>query len=243
MNIRCLKLVNNSISNIGRNAFCGMKLQVLDLSFNAISDISLSVICRSKITIGQDDRGIPEYLSERLHVQLPNSLQYLNLSHNAITNIYQYSFMHAISLINLDLSHNNIDTLNFGWDKHLRYLEILDLSNNRLVSFDFGTFTSLVSLRHLNLTSNNLYYFASNIFITTRNLNILDLSRNRIRMIDETALKKYIPTLIYLNVSDNNWDCKSLQNLILSSLDRFEVVEHDNYNRMNVKGIACLDYK
>lgn len=88
-----------------------------------------------------------------------NSVSYLDLSRNQITNI-RYSLLPK-DLKHLDISWNNIKQLNGTSLGFLPMLNYLDLSYCNIRDVDEGVFGGLINLQYLNISYNRELGFAS----------------------------------------------------------------------------------
>ena len=119
-------------------------LSELDLSYNLIIDINLSV---------------PASQNSSRHPRL----RHINLNHNLIVQLSNASFISSITnqpaLTHLEvllLGFNHIRSLSPGCFEPLVSLQWLSLTGNRLTSLPVGMFTGLGSLTYLTLDRNRL---------------------------------------------------------------------------------------
>ncbi|XP_052105952.1 toll-like receptor 4 [Mytilus californianus] len=91
---------------------------------------------------------------------LPESIVFLNVSHNLIDSISKGIFEAAKHLLTLDLSFNRLSSINIATFNGLRKLRYLSLDNNKLVynnhTFPTKIFRQLEFLSHLSLKNNNI---------------------------------------------------------------------------------------
>ena len=113
--------------------FCSFLIALLELdfSYNRLSDISVSV---------SNDEQLQETNTPFDGIGLSKSLKKLNFSHCG-SSIWPYQLQFFNCLEFLDLSHNDISEIAVGKIGLFSELESLNLSNNRLSSFpeDFYT--------------------------------------------------------------------------------------------------------
>ncbi len=91
--------------------------------------------------------------------QLPISLSYLDLSHNAVTGLEPGTTWPSMNaLLGLDLSHNGLsdEALQHGSFANLLTLQRLDLSHNALTRPPWQALGDLTSLQYLHLQHNLL---------------------------------------------------------------------------------------
>lgn len=200
--LKSLNLQHNSIEMINDNVFSDLKeLQVLSLSYN-----KLKIIERN-------------YFSE-LYV-----LNQLFLESNQIEEINDRAFENLTQLSDLNLNDNKLNEIPLGM-KNLRFLISLDLGKNKIVHINKSSFNGLDKLMGLRLVDNYITSIPRDIFHSLLSLDVLNLASNQIKHIDEFAftlnptirairldnnqledisgLFASLPSLIWLNVSDNN---------------------------------------
>lgn len=214
-----LKRLDMQLNNLHRlppGFFCPLKNLVhIDLSFNAIKDLSLLGISRAKDIKEEFRCPIPAQSLALRHnglvtatprslAGLAASLRHLDLSHNQIDVLVEATFDGLSSLETIDISHNNLAALPpkiFAATPHLRTL-ILD--NNTLGTIDLDVFANLTQLQSLNMSGNNLdeNWIRPGIFSSLHNLVVLDLSANHIARLDQGLLDE-LTALQVLNLSHN----------------------------------------
>lgn len=134
------------------------------------------------------------------------SLLTLDLSHNQITTLSNYTFDNMTSLVTLDLSYNNISSipvylfadLNVN-RRILTKLEYLYLQNNKIVSLDPWFFylqsidTISIANNQISTFTNNLRFYMTNGVIDPALIQSIsfDLSGNKIAHFDDYLLSIY----------------------------------------------------
>ncbi|XP_023950344.1 protein artichoke isoform X2 [Bicyclus anynana] len=180
-----LDLSNNGLSAlvIPQNEAIGLK--ELALTFNNISDPYLIRLTDQKnlTRLDMSNNFIVEL--DESSLQLPQQLDYLDLSFNDIYRISPSAFYRLTSLRTLKLSHNHLKIIEHGVFRGLSMLLNLDLSFNEIGQLDSKTFTDLKKLGILSLSHNGL--------------NILD---------NEGWLSHDLELIVYLD--DNNLSCEWL---------------------------------
>ncbi|XP_015171874.1 PREDICTED: slit homolog 1 protein-like [Polistes dominula] len=153
--IQALDLSNNSISSLGNNelADAGLtNLKYLNLSLNAISDISLEAFSRiTKLTVLDLSRNHLYHLLPDIFLENKN-LRVLKLSRNNFnTHVpkLQCPWLTELDVHSCQISHIPLDT--FVGLTHLRYL---DLTNNLMIQLDNAVLEPLQFLRKLSLEGN-----------------------------------------------------------------------------------------
>lgn len=196
------------------------------------------------------------------------NLSFLDLSFNQIQMIESIAKAGVTRLETLIISHNIITTINDTTFKNFSLLKILDLSFNHLTSIG-PIFDSIPRLKHLSMAHNNLTSLRFTVFTHLRLLESLDVSNNRLTRIYIEAkspvfqylqrinmesnfitnvelssqLSSTIPNLRYLNLLDNKFFCRNLQNIFDGyDLTKLEY-EMDKSEKMYLKpafrGISC----
>lgn len=167
---------------------------------------------------------------------LPNTLMYLNLSNNIIS---EFSFEGLNNLLSLTLDNNKISRMGNDINlKGLYTLKNLSLANNQISVFNNNTFQYVPNLRYLNLcnTSSNFNFnifqplklletlmldnnLFEDIFISTfLNITTLSLNNNKLRYLTYSSFIN-MPNLRKLHISSNmissiNVDTFENQNLL-----------------------------
>lgn len=166
----------------------GLHLQLLDLSFNTLSD------------------------AEDWIKNIPNTTEHLILTKNAIRSLswsYKDLLSPPLSLRKnvtwIDLSRNQISQLEANsLLRHLPYLKILDLSSNRIFKLEIGAFSAMQELQHLNLSHNFLPFIDLSVFQNLTTLKHVNLSRNLLQSLTHPYLSwDCFPTLETLDLQGN----------------------------------------
>ncbi|XP_055535465.1 toll-like receptor 3 [Wyeomyia smithii] len=141
------------------------------------------------------------------------SLEFVNLTGNAISQISSKAFRKNLKLHNIDLSRNNLSHVSPDMVDGLKLLKNLDLSyNKRLapkgnVSFlistsleelncddcgfsviSFKTFAMTINLQKLYLRRNEITFIESKAFDLHKNLSTLQVQNNQLKVIDYSLL-------------------------------------------------------
>lgn len=131
--------------------------------------------CPTELTIAARElRTIPKNLFANCFTRL----KFLKVSNCGIREISEDGFSYADNLIKLDLSHNQISKVaNYTFDLAPK-VEVIDLSYNRIGTqgIEEFAFDKCTSLKQLNLTNNSLKYISSGWLTPLTNLQVIDLS-------------------------------------------------------------------
>ncbi|XP_062132853.1 uncharacterized protein LOC133843359 [Drosophila sulfurigaster albostrigata] len=135
-------------------------------------------------------------------IEMPKSVELLDLSYNDITNIDADCFETTVHLINLTLAHNAIHTLHVDAFAKLRRLRSLDLSFNWLEQVDEHLLETNSQLMHLNLEGNKLATLGSGPLLRSVSLRSLNLRNAQINQLSSETLSA-LPELRQLDVAQN----------------------------------------
>ncbi len=187
--LEILSINNNFLSDIGEQAFNGLKtsLQRLHLSRNKLKHLS-------------EDRFI-----------YTTSLQQLYLDRNQLTALNKNTFFGLeTTLTELNLQFNKIKILN-GSVRFLRSLQKLRLNNNQIESLGFSNeFENCLNLTYLNMELNSIRQLPDLTHVQTRFtvLHELDLTSNYICTINQlNKFKDKFPNLRLLKLNNNQLKC------------------------------------
>ncbi|XP_001356005.2 uncharacterized protein [Drosophila pseudoobscura] len=136
------------------------------------------------------------------NIEMPKTVELLDLSYNDITSIDNDSFQSTVHLVNLSLAHNAIHTLYGDGFAELRRLRHLDLSYNRLEQIDEHLLESNAQLIHLNLEGNKLASLGSGPLLRSPSLRSLNLRNSQINQLGAELLSG-LPQLRQLDVAQN----------------------------------------
>lgn len=146
-------LSHNKIREIPSDDSIMVNIKKLDLSFNPLSEESVSNILSEPKTV-RDLNLAGTGIKQIDSLETP-FLQNLNLSDNQLATVDDKIFERATLLESLDLSNNklsNLKLLSMIWPK-LPSLQVLDLSNNSFETIAQGDFDNLEMLRKLSIHS------------------------------------------------------------------------------------------
>ncbi|XP_030241414.1 leucine-rich repeat-containing protein 24 [Drosophila navojoa] len=135
-------------------------------------------------------------------IDMPKSVELLDLSYNDITNIDADCFESSVHLINLTLAHNAIQTLHVNAFGELRRLRSLDLSYNRLEQLDEHLLEANSHLLHVNLEGNKLASLGPGPLLRSSSLRSLNLRNAQISQLGVELLSA-LPQLRQLDLAQN----------------------------------------
>uniref|UniRef100_A0A182RXN7 Uncharacterized protein n=1 Tax=Anopheles funestus TaxID=62324 RepID=A0A182RXN7_ANOFN len=257
LNLADLSLNDNLLTTLGDRIFDHSRLVSLNLNFNRLRTIHLADTFQS----WQQVRLRGNFLTSLVLPHVPIAF---DLSHNNLTTIEFPYDLNAVQT--LDLSHNLFtDIRNIS---KLSNLYTLDVSFNALQTLPLTTFLKMSQLGKLNLEATNLTSLEHGLFSQQTNLTWLDVSFNRFQALDLTVLTAaarlehlhidgnnlssvqyhrlpaMFPSLYYLGLFANAWNCSYLVDLVhFCRLHSIKVVPLKSYgttlDASNVQGIYC----
>lgn len=181
-----LQLNNNNVRNVSKDTFAKLdSLQILDLSSNILTSVE-----EGSFDDNQKLRALRLDANSLTSIQglfgKLNTLMWLNVSSNAITN-FDYVLL-PISLRWLDISHNLIRDLSnfFGLNEELALTE-MDVSFNQLKTLVPQNIPD--SIETLLVQENQISHIDPYTFFKKTRLIKVDLTVNNLQTIDRTALR------------------------------------------------------
>ncbi len=206
-NLENIKLINNQIQAIDKNAFNGLaNLQILELSHNLITTLPQAIfdtlISLKRLYLDQNQLQeiTPAYFNRLASLELlslcennieeiaPESfrdakaLYYLHFRKNRISSLHKDSFQGCINLKHLGLGSNLIAELPIDGFKALTGLKKLELDHNMITILPRLVFSNLGSLKGLDLSHNSICDLSFG-FEELKCLENLDLSYNQIKQL------------------------------------------------------------
>uniref|UniRef100_A0A182MBP0 Uncharacterized protein n=1 Tax=Anopheles culicifacies TaxID=139723 RepID=A0A182MBP0_9DIPT len=255
-------LQNNRINVVEEGSFVAEThpssvLSILSLSNNNLTTLNLKTVNVKKLYLA-NNKLEEVYLSPSMEsvyaknnrisrILLANTgimkLTTLDVENNSLTSLE--TIQHLDSLVNLFLSNNRIGPLNLTSLAKFTKLEQLGLERTFISNLQHGTFAQQESLKWLDLSYNNLDRFDLDILTSSTALQRIYLDGNRLKSLNYQYLKKTFPSLMEIGLSDNNWNCTYLIDLVRycteHSIELFK--SQSSMNQTNVKGIYCYDDK
>ncbi len=160
-------------------------------------------------------------------------------------NLQNNELFYLGSLVELDLSKNFLGPLNISIFSKLTKLEVLNLKGTNISNIQLGTFSHQHSLKVLNISDNQIGEIDLHWFLSLDRLEELYLSGNELRKIENLSqIKKIFPDLKKISISNNDFDCSYLVEIVkFMKLSSIEVIHYDAppiRHVINVKGIRCI---
>ncbi|CAB3405041.1 unnamed protein product [Caenorhabditis bovis] len=176
-NLQFLYLENNQLRVIPNLAFNHLKLVVLMLANNRITEIQ--------------------------KMALPHTLNFLVLRNNLLTQIPYLALNDLKHLQSIDLEGNNITNLvdndEVVFDNEMKLI----LRNNKIKRLDKHSFRSFRKIRELDISYNQIQSVDDSCFESVGHMQSLDLSYNRIAYLPRGMLKNFAKTMKKLNIAEN----------------------------------------
>lgn len=202
----------------------------LDLSFNAISDLT-------NVSFSSDGMGqlISLYIYKNMIAVIEvgafinlRLLKGLFMGQNRLTYIHADTFKHNAKLEVLDLHGNNVSLKDSGPFRHLANLGVLNISGCSLINISRETFRNTVKLIRLDMSNNKLTYIDDHLFDGLNSLQFLNLSSNLLVSLDFLlAIPRINLREVSLHVSNNKLG--NFSNDVLERLGSLEnLVIHSN---------------
>ncbi|XP_015794026.1 slit homolog 3 protein-like [Tetranychus urticae] len=140
---RSVWITQNSIYNLTRNIFNGLRIQSFFIEENEIETVEEGAFTDSYEIVKQISLHRNKIKSFPFNeLGLMEQLEKLTLSHNKLTTIPANSFSLATKLSAIDLSDNEIETLEPGAFFGMRNLQLILLGNNKLTQLPALSFGS-----------------------------------------------------------------------------------------------------
>ncbi|XP_050045537.2 uncharacterized protein [Dermacentor andersoni] len=246
-----LNLSHNKLTAFDSSAFGKTALQILKLSFNHLTSISLENSLGFLKHLYLDHNRLT---SATTKLDVP-SLATLDVSYNALD---KPKFDSLASLLTLSISHNPLTILSRSWLEPLHKLETLDASWCKLKRLDSHSLSGIGSLRLLNVSDNQIDSVDSTAFVGLYSLTTLDLSNNALTYINQNHTAdlgqlehidlsgnsiEYIfagafahcPRLRSINLNGNFLDC----GCVLHGFGSF--LKHGNFSEETLSSAVCDD--
>lgn len=191
------------------------KLQVFDshcvqserfalfIESNRLVNLTLS---ENVTEINASDNKLTKIFSES---DLENMIIF-NISKNRIENVPEIIEQFGSQLRVLDVSDSPIGRLNISTFEEFDNMESLSLRNTDVSNFQYGTFHHQQNLRFLDLSNNNLGKINFGMLHwSSGQLETFYLDGNKLTDLSDLTKDNY-PSLQYVSIDDNNFDCSYL---------------------------------
>lgn len=221
--VRYLNISYNSIESFNES---NASLIGLDLSHNLITNITHSQFPPQLAHLDVSHNHLASLVNFS-----HSALHELEANHNNITNLTLGSFP---NLKSLNLGENEISKIDKNFSNQVPRLEILNLTTNSIAQLNDYSF-NLSSLLRLHLGNNKLSFLSEKCFYGLSRLQFLDISNNRITQVFPSMFQ-YIP-LVRLDVS-NNPNLMTQDFGILLASERLKSVNASRTNQVKIP--ACL---
>nr|XP_040235167.2 toll-like receptor Tollo [Anopheles coluzzii] len=229
-----LSLSNNELTKLNVEK---VKIIQLYLTNNTLEAILLSPWVQT--LYAENNRISNVTVSDVTNMQLKT----LRLANNSITSLESIQLFHSLN--ELDLSNNYIGPLNITCLTKLVILKELRLQRTFISNLQHGTFAQQQSLKWLDISYNNLDRFDFDILTSSAALQQIFLDGNRLKSLNYEHLKKTFPALVKIGLSENNWNCTYLIQLVRycneHSIELFK--SQAIQIQTNINGIYCFDDK
>lgn len=166
--LNILNLANNNLETIERAAFSDLKdLRALRLDENGLNDINGLVSHMSNLHWLNMSNNNLEWFD---YAFIPNSLAWLDISYNQISDLGNFYGLSNFALQTLVASHNVINKLGPG--SLLETLVHVRINNNHLSELESNTLASLSELQVVDLQSNQIRHLKPDSLTTSpKNVN------------------------------------------------------------------------
>ncbi|XP_063596963.1 chaoptin-like [Penaeus indicus] len=198
--IRNINLSYNDIGRLFGSIFGNIPtLLRLDMSHNKIPSVARGMFAS---LVSLRELYLNNNQLETLFL-LPQSLNYLYLQHNNISEIPANTWPQMNALLYMNLDHNNLrDTMDGGTFRNLNSLRELRLVNNSITVPSWQAFSEMQTLQHLYLDHNNITNITRGAFGRLPVVFTLSLTHNGVSNISKQAFDGLLQ-LITLNLSHN----------------------------------------
>lgn len=199
------KSLENKLYKCPRFCKCDLYINLNRAACSAKHLVNAAVDVPSSVQIldlsYNDIRQVDEICFKNFHF-----LQYLNLSHNALHTVSLETFNNLYLLYDLDLSYNRLEQLDERLFERNPHLFKLNLEGNKLMSLPARSMLRSFSLHSLNLRNSQLNFIDKEIFRNLPNLQILDLSQNLLINLEVETFNA-LTALKRLQINENPLQC------------------------------------
>lgn len=155
--------------------FCGVRLvQGQDGGFCNYGSITKIADC-----------DVPSITFNTIPNDLPDDVQIIHMTSNAIASLYPGNLTYYSELLVLNLDDNLITDIQAGLASEISSIEELNFNENPLITIQDGAFENLTNLNTLYLRSTDLKNLTKDMFLGLVNLKILDLDGSKLNNLPE----------------------------------------------------------
>ena len=251
-NLRSVKLQYNLLNTISHTTFS--VLEILDLSYNFISQLNNGSINCSKLQILHLNNNYLENINS-LHSNNLSNLTNLALNNNKIQNVDEKVFTQFTNLQYLDLSSNNLRDIHMQAFWNLKKLHKLNLGNNFLTRcITKGLLHQNHNLVDIDLTGNNNSNITRATFENCQQLKFLKLAVanqfeiSSIKPLSQlTEFELFYQLKYEFNLTKNFWiafrskNLLSVLKLMFQKLYSFTLCDFSNIVNLKKLHIECLE--
>ncbi|KAG5666386.1 hypothetical protein PVAND_014415 [Polypedilum vanderplanki] len=203
LNLEYLNLELNLIQQIPSNLFINSPhLVYLSFLFNEITLISPNAFENTIIEDLKLDDNQLTAIDLNWFNGITETLQFLTISENLITELSENQFSSLIKLRELDLGRNSLVMISDTAFDGLRNLEYLWLYHSTINEVNPIWFSEMPSLQGVHINYNQLTNLPNGLFRNNHRLFELNVAGNRIRIVDSNIFGN-LSSLLYLTASNN----------------------------------------
>lgn len=195
------------LSSAGPRAFNAYpKLEVLDLSHNLISSVSVESFSglNSLLKLCISYNRIST-LEPRVFTDIPK-VRTIDLSKNPLADLPSNIFNGCPWLSRLELRATQLNQDDFEDVNMLSKLEYLEISENNFTRLPYMMLSKLNNLGNLYLSQSNVHTIDTNAFVGLRSLTTLELSGNHIKKVNRETYQ-VMERLSFFNIAGNDLSC------------------------------------
>lgn len=178
-------------------------ISLLDLSIQEMESLNSPILQNVSLHGLVISSGILRWISPNAFKSLKQPFEALGLPNNLLKHVPTEALRPLKSLTRLDLSHNSLSSLYDYSFEDLSSLQFLDLCGNKLMNISAATFLELRILKTLHLQIN---FLSTNVISKLQglfNLEELDISKNTISGSLNSSTLPRLPKLTSLNLGYN----------------------------------------
>uniref|UniRef100_A0A182K0M1 Uncharacterized protein n=1 Tax=Anopheles christyi TaxID=43041 RepID=A0A182K0M1_9DIPT len=252
-----LSLNDNQLTVLDKQTFFHSQIVSLNLNFNLLREMHMEdrtqswqrVHLRGNLLTTIDIPSVPfeidvshNNITEINVIYSHNQLQSLDLSHNQLADISNVSVLS--DLHTLDVSFNPLNSLPLTTYLQMKQLSKLNLESTNLTALEHGLFSQQTNLTWLDVSFNRLQTIDLTVLTAASKLEHLHIDGNNLTSVEYERLSAMFPSLTYLGLFANSWNCSYLVDLVhYCRQHSINVAPLKSYgtalNTSNVQGIFC----